>query len=230
MMCTTMDKYRTDSPIPGPASKVTKGSGRRWLFPVLGFLALVSGAGVGWLHYEGPSSISSILNGAYAEEVKPARGEQAEAGKQHTPVLTNAISRRAYDWDVRTCLGTIGVISDLLTTGRSFTSMSQRGPGDLDSAFTAAVAVRGANASESLSTLIAAPTNGVCNASYQTMAAFTESCEVVRDSAFGAFPDKVDLGGSVLGYGNGKGAYAFFLPVGNSGCAVLKTETLYRKD
>ena len=155
----------------------------------------------------------------------PVRTGSTDAAAS-TPNPVNSIARQADAWNVKTCLPQIKRISDFLTSGHSYTALSQRIQRSAgEGAFAATIAARDQSGLDSISTLVSVPVNGdACHSAYQTVAAFPEGCERVQSAHFSTFAERLAFGDHVQAWHNGQGSYVYFLPLADAGCIIVKTQ------
>ena len=140
--------------------------------------------------------------------------------------IANSVVRQADAWNVRTCLPQVTRISDFLTSGHSYTALSQRILRDAgEGAFSATIAARDRSGLDSISTLVSVPVGGEdCHSAYQTVAAFPDQCDRVQSKYFSTFAERLAFGDRVQARHNGQGSYVYFLPLANAGCIIVKTQ------
>ena len=140
--------------------------------------------------------------------------------------IANSVVRQADAWNVRTCLPQVTRISDFLTSGHSYTALSQRILRDAgEGAFSATIAARDRSGLDSISTLVSVPVGGEdCHSAYQTVAAFPDQCDHVQSKYFSTFAERLAFGDRVQARHNGQGSYVYFLPLANAGCIIVKTQ------
>ena len=205
-----------------------------WL-AVLIVLVCVCAAGLLFVAVRGWPDIPS-LTAADAQSIRDdptgtESGSAPEVGVDKAvpvPDLINSVARQAAAWDIRTCLPQIARISDFLTTGQSYTALSQRGRRETDDAsFSATIAARDQSGQDSISTFMSVPMAGrACQSAYQTVAAFDEPCEDVQSVRFSSFTEGIAFGDRVAARHNGQGSHVYFLPLGKAGCVIVKTQVL----
>ena len=177
-----------------------------------------------------PSVRSLIV--ADAQTVKQDRMRQPAGGSDPrqtaTVQLSNSVAQQADAWDMKTCLPQITRISDFLTAGQSYTALSQRIRKDEgEGSFSATIAARDQAGLDTISTLVSVPAgNQTCPSSYQTVAAFEEGCDGVQITHFSTFTEDLAFGDRIQARHNGRGGYAYFLPLPNDGCVIVKTQML----
>lgn len=227
-----------------PGSEVRGGARRLRLIRLAAIVAVMS-VGAGGLLFFAVSGWPDVPGQAIAdaESVKQERSTEQDraredqgsassmpaAGADTTePALSfaNSVVKQADAWNIRTCLSQVTRISDFLTSGHSYTALSQRILRDAgEGAFSATIVARDRSGLDSISTLVSVPVGGEdCHAAYQTVAAFPEQCEQVQSKYFSAFAERLAFGDRVQASHNGQGSYVYFLPFANTGCIIVKTQ------
>lgn len=154
------------------------------------------------------------------ERLMVTEGEEA--------TYNNSISRQAAEWGLETCMDQVALVSDFLTTNQNYTALSQRGTREPErEIFSATIAARDGAGLDSISSFIAAPLEGGrCQSSYQTVAAFPSPCGEVASTQFASFSEQLAFGDHVEARHNGRGSYVYFLPLGDTACVIVKSQTI----
>jgi hypothetical protein len=153
-----------------------------------------------------------------------------------------SIGRQARDWKITQCLRSIDALADFLTAETKFSARSVSGNDDPDkelySVSLVAQPIKGEAARRQpyfAHAVVAPLSGGGCNASYDVVSYYPQSCEAVHASALSNFTKRVAFGDHATTYATPDDkVIAYMLPAqgqgAGQGCTVIKQQTLYQVD
>ena len=171
-----------------------------------------------------------------AAPAEPLQIAQSSPPKSITPppppASMNGVTRAAFNAGVRTCLERIDQVSKYITAKTQSKFIMSMPPADVDvdrQITSATFEVKLPNEVVAYASMTAAPTtDGGCDALYETVVYWANSCAVVAEQGF---PNAKQIGViqqhiKVLLQENAN-FRVFLLPAGNEGCVAIKKEVVY---
>lgn len=153
-----------------------------------------------------------------------------------------SIGRQAREWKVTQCLRSIEALGDFLTKDTKFSVRSDSGPTDpgqeIYSVSLVAQPQKGnapAGQPYFAHAVVAPLPGGGCNASYDVVTHYPQTCEAVQRTVLKDFSKRQDFGTNAMAYATADNrTVAYMMPSSGpgsaKGCTVIKQQTLYRAD
>lgn len=142
------------------------------------------------------------------------------------PANLGAVAQGAAQSGIRRCLPRIDQVANFLSTGAQTGAMVFAAPVDADNRpSSVTLETLGSNGLSYVDTSYS-PTPAGCDAMYQTVTYWTDSCEQVAKVAFPHFVQSTPIRQYIAVLDGGASAKVFLMPAG-PGCISIKKEVLY---
>lgn len=170
--------------------------------------------------------ISNAVGTAPRLEVPSVPVVSARTGPAVAPAGIGPIAQNAAQAGVRRCLPRIDQVVNFLSTGAQTGAMVFTSPNDADNRqLSVSLEVLGSNGLSYIDTGYA-PSSAGCDAMYQSVTYWTNSCDEVAKSAFPNFLKTNPIRQHIAVLDGGPSAKVFLMPAG-AGCVSIKKEVVF---
>lgn len=170
-----------------------------------------------------------LAHGATINKPAPNSDVPVTSARTNAPTqLSNLgpVAQGAAQDGIRRCLPRIDQVVNFLSAGAQTGAMIFAPPVDADNRLTAVVLeVLGSNGLSYIDTSYA-PNSNACDAMYQTVTYWTDSCDKVAQVAFPSFKKAGPIRQYIAVLDGGSSAKVFLMPAG-AGCISVKKEVLF---